>query len=132
VASDNARVFVSYQYREKELAQSLAAPFQNANDDLDYYDMRMRVQVASDDAEPIKKVIAQKIDQAQSLLCIVGPTTATSSWINWEIDYAKSKGKGLVAVQMPDSTLPTPIEGSGATILSSENPDIQNAVRQAL
>lgn len=127
-----ASVFVSYQYREKELAQSLAAPFQNANDDLDYYDQRMRVQVASDDAGPIKDVISKKIDQAQALLCIVGPTTATSSWINWEIEYAKSQGKSLVAVQMPDSTLPTPIEGSGATILSSEAPDIQQAVQQAV
>ncbi len=107
------RVFLSYQFRERATADLLATRLALSNGDLDSYDQRMRVQESASEAAALKAEIAPRIATAGALVCIIGPTTATSSWVRWEVDEALHAGTPILVLQ-PNAAdaLPSPLFSS--------------------
>ncbi len=116
------QVFLCYQFREKEVATALAASLSVTNQPLDAYDQRMRIQVSSDDAAPLKSGLEAAIALAGATVALVGPTTATSSWVNWELAHAISLGKPVVVARVDaGDTLPDAV-ATHELILSTADP----------
>jgi hypothetical protein len=124
------RIYLCYQYREKPLAEALAASLAATNPLLDDYDQRMRVQVESEAASASKRDLRDALTAAAAVVVLVGPTTATSSWVNWELACALELGKPLVAIRADrDDVLPSAMEGADVTY--AEAGEIEKAVAQA-
>jgi hypothetical protein len=96
-------VHICYQFRERAVADELARGVDAANAPLDDYDRRVRVQESAPDAEPLKMRLRAEIEAASALVCIVGPTTATSSWVGWEIGVAAAANKRLVVLRASEA-----------------------------
>jgi len=47
----------------------------------------------------VKEALKQQIQAAQAVVCFVGPTTATSSWIDWELAYAHEQAKTVICIR---------------------------------
>ena len=96
-------VYVCYQFRERPLAEALAARLGATNHPFDDYDQRVRLQAAGPDADGVKARLAAQIGAAGAFVCIVGPTTATSSWVGWEIAAAALANKRLLVLREDES-----------------------------
>jgi len=105
------KAFLSYQYREVEIAKTLATSFDITNVPLDDYDGRVRHPVTSDDASGARETLQLAIDASDVFIVVVGPTTATSSWVTWEIERAQAAGKAIVVARdAEDDMLPAALE----------------------
>ena len=84
------KVFVSYDHSEDAHYKRLMQAW-DANPDFDFeFDSRGPDQaIDSADAAVVKQALARRMKDATHLLVIVGSETATSKWVNWEIDRAK-------------------------------------------
>lgn len=123
------RVFISFQNEDRRYADLIDAWAANDNDDFNLYNERLRVAVNSAQAEYIKSRLRPKIDRASVLLCIIGSGTAASDWVNWEIAYAKQKGRTLVGVLIaPQNSRPREIQNAGATFVPYEKDAILRAI----
>ena len=54
--------------------------------------------------EYIKNLLRSRIDWASTVVCLIGPKTHDSEWVQYEIEYAHKKGKPIVGVFMRGST----------------------------
>lgn len=102
-----ASVYLCYQFRERGLADELAASLGVANAPLDTYDQRMRTQVSGEAATKLKAELTAAISRSAVFVTLVGPTTATSSWVNWELDQARQLDKPVLMARLSeDDALP--------------------------
>ena len=125
------RVFVSYDYdNDRHYKNLLVAWAANASFDLEFYDNSVDVSVNSADADYIKRVIRQRIQNSHCLLCIVGTATHRSNWVAWEIRTASDLGKTLLGVKVDRSnTTPSALLGAGTKWAMSFNFDsIRNVI----
>ena len=82
----------------------------NPDYDLEFYDESVRVTIDSRDAEYVKRVMREKISRSSVTLCMIGPLTYTSAWVDWELSESQAKGskiiamglRGVTAAQLPD------------------------------
>ena len=127
------KAFLSYQYREVETAKTLAASFDVTNVPLDDYDARVRHPVGSDEAAGARETLQAAIDASEVLVVIVGPTTATSSWVTWEIERAQSAGKSIVVARDADGDmLPAALESAPWVLTTWRTEDVQAAALSAI
>ena len=123
------RVFTSFEYGDLKYATLPEAWSANENDDFGFYRERLRVAVSSRDADYIKSRLRPKIRRASVLLCRIGEKTAGSSWVDWEIAYAKQEGKGLVGVRIkPSYKKPGEIREAGAIFVPYGKSEILRAI----
>ena len=54
--------------------------------------------------EYIKTLLRSRIDWASTVVCLIGPDTHDSEWVQYEIEYAHKKGKPIVGVFMKGAT----------------------------
>lgn len=112
----DSKVFVSYDYdNDKHYRRLLSAWDANAGFDFSFED-HSTPYINSEDAGRIKAAISRKLVGAECLLVIVGKSTASSTWVAWEIARAKELGLSLVGVKIDRSYASPPgLLGSGTT-----------------
>lgn len=126
------RVFISFEYEDLKYANLIAAWSANDNDDFLVYNERLKAQVNSTNANYIKQRIRPKIVRSSVLMCLVGRTTSTNGWVQWEIEEARTAGKGLVAVVLQQGNrVPSGLSSGGAIVVPYREADIQKAVQRA-
>ena len=108
-------VFVSFDYdNDRHYRDLLCAWDANPDFDFSFNEASPEVAVESTDAATIKLVLAQKIEAATYLLCIIGKYSY-SGWVVWEINKAKELKKKLVVVKIDRENIsPAALFGSGA------------------
>ena len=124
-------IFISYDYdNDRHYKNLLVAWAANSSFNLEFYDASVDVSVNSNDAAPIRRVISQRINKSDILLCIVGKETHKSDWVTWEIEKGAELDKKFVAVKLDRSnTTPTALYGKGAEWANSFTFD---AIKKAL
>lgn len=50
--------------------------------------------------EYIKNILRPRIEWAGTLICLIGKDTASSEYVNWEIEKAAKEGKNIVGVYL--------------------------------
>ncbi|MEI9954799.1 MAG: TIR domain-containing protein [Ferruginibacter sp.] len=62
--------------------------------------------------EVIERLLRMRVNWSSTIICLIGPETHKSSWVNYEIDQAHLQGKRIVGlylhgsnnnVELPDS-----------------------------
>jgi hypothetical protein len=102
-------VFLSFVEEDLERVRLFRGQAKNKKSDLSFDDYSVKVPYNSQDAAYIKSKISEKIAAASVTICLIGPQTSGSSWVQWEIDKASSLGKTIFGVRLyTDKTCPTP------------------------
>ncbi len=73
----------------------------------------------------IKSLLRPLINQAGTFICLIGPQTHDSKWVNWEIEQAIKQGKRIIGVYLwgaKDSDIPPALQ-DGADAMVGWNKD---------
>jgi hypothetical protein len=134
-AAGTKRVFLSYDYENDGRYKDILVTWSRQPDFAHFFvnDQPVTVPVDSEDAEPLKRVVAARINAATAFLCIVGAKTCTNGWVEWEIKKADELGKRMIAVRINrDCTVPEVLSDIGATCaLSFTFEGIRRAIDEA-
>lgn len=93
-------VFLSFVMEDQDLVTLFRGQARNKNSDLAFDDYSVREPINSTNAAYIKTKIAEKISAASVTICLIGATTATSAWVDWEIRKAGELGKKVFGVRL--------------------------------
>lgn len=114
-------VFLSFVIEDQELVTLFRGQAKNKNSDLAFDDYSVKEPINSTNAAYIKARIAEKITAASVTICLIGGTTATSDWVDWEIRKAKDLGKKVLGARLhSDATkdrTPKALTDIGAKVL---------------
>lgn len=125
------RVFLSFVEEDLQLVRMFRGQAVNRNTELAFSDHSVQVPYNSSNADYIRRQIREKINHASVTLCLIGETTHTSTWVEWEIQTAQQLGKGLLGVRLHSShrdIVPQVLSSSRATIVDWNIPTIVNAI----
>jgi hypothetical protein len=116
-------VFISFDYdNDAHYKNMLLAWDKNKEFDFELYNGSLKEAINSQNATYIKTKIRPLINKASHLLCIVGKQSASSDWINWEIQTAVDAKKKLIGVKIEKvNESPQPLLKNGATWALSFN-----------
>ncbi len=84
----------------------------------------------ANNTEYIKTLLRSRIDWASTVVCLIGPKTHDSEWVQYEIEYAHKKGKPIVGVFMrgaTDADLPDAVADYASAIVGWNKQSILNA-----
>jgi antiphage defense system Thoeris ThsB-like protein len=128
------KVFSALDYDSDRLYQNLLRAW-NANPDFEFTwaETSPTVAIDSTNAATVKAALAKMINEATHFLCIIGKSTAKSTWVDWEIRKAIELRKKLVGVKIErENPTPSALLNSGASwALSFTQEPILKALREA-
>lgn len=101
-------VFLSFVVEDLDLVNLFRGQAKNQKSDLAFDDYSVKQPYNSTDAAYIRSQISAKIRSASVTLCLIGPHTATSSWVEWEIRKSYELGNKVIGVRL-DSTVPATV-----------------------
>jgi len=95
-------VYVSYEYENDGYYRDVLLTWGKSPDfpRLSVNDQPMIYSPDSDQAEPLKHVIAEKIKAATAFLCVIGEKSSSSAWTEWELKQAIELDKRLIVVRI--------------------------------
>ena len=81
--------------------------------------------------EYIKSLLRPLINQASTLICLIGPETHDSKWVDWEIREAEKLDRQIIGVYIQgakDSDIPPALEEFADAIVGWNTENIENAL----
>lgn len=103
-ATDTSRhVFISFAYEDVDEVNLLRGQAKNDKTDLQFDDFSVKEAFDSGNADYIKRQIRERIDRCSVTVVYLSEKSASSSWVNWEIEESFKRGKGVVGVYQGDS-----------------------------
>ena len=126
-----SKVFISFDYKdipskkavENWKKQGIGADISFSSEDGQSH--------SSKGVEYVQKILKEKIDEAQIVLVLVGDNSHNRPWIDYEVAYAKSKGKRIIKTQLPNTTGASPKEILNEISIAFEMNAIKNAIRES-
>lgn len=92
------RTFLSFVEEDLSLVNLFRGQAKNKASDLEFADYSVRQPYNSKSVEYIKSQIKPKISGSSLTVCLYGPSTYLSSWVDWELNTALSLGKPIMGV----------------------------------
>ena len=81
--------------------------------------------------EYIKSLLRPLIKEAGTFICLIGPKTHDSEWVNWEIEQAFKLGKRIIGVYQwgaKDSDIPPALEDAADAMVGWNQDSIIDAI----
>ncbi len=102
------RVFISFHEEDKPQVAGFRLMMNNPRLNLDLFDESLQEAIQSDRGSYIRQVIYPKIQRSSVVVCLIGNGTGWREWVDWELETARSLGKGLCGVRLKESYGRTP------------------------
>lgn len=109
------RAFLSFVEEDLNLVNLFRGQAKNDNIDLEFADYSIKEPFDSTNADYIKRGITSQLNLASITICLYGPTTHTSSWVDWELRKSLEMGKPIMGVWLYNDGriqyYPAPLDG---------------------
>jgi hypothetical protein len=92
------RVFLSFVEEDLNLVNLFRGQAKCENSELEFHDYSIKVPYNSLNEAYIGRNIAVQIGLCTVTLCLYGPTTHSSHWVDWELRKSKELGKPVLGV----------------------------------
>src|SRR5437870_12774200 len=92
------RAFLSFVEEDLNLVNLFRSQARNQSNDLEFDDYSIKIPFDSNNAEYIGRGIVAQIRLATLTVCLYGPTTYQSGWVNWELRKTLELGKPLMGI----------------------------------
>lgn len=96
-------VFISFDHEDLNEVNLLRGQAKNDAMDLQFDDHSVQEPYDSTNADYIKRNIREKIDRCSVTMVYLSEKTASSKWVNWEIEESLKRGKGVIGVYKGDT-----------------------------
>jgi len=111
-------VFLSFVEEDLTLVQLFRGQAKNSNSALVFDDYSVKVPYNSTNASYIRSQITEKIRSASVTIVLIGTTTASSSWVAWEIEKSVALGNKVIGVRLGTGVaIPAALTAAGAKII---------------
>jgi DNA-directed RNA polymerase subunit L len=126
------RAFLSFANEDLNLVNLFRGQAKNESNDLEFADYSIKQPFDSKNADYIGSGIMDQIKRANMTICLYGPTTYTSQWVNWEIRKSKQLGKPVMGVSIygDGRTKYYPVELEGCQIVGWNIADIVRTMKR--
>lgn len=94
------RAFLSFVEEDLNLVNLFRGQAKNEACDLEFADYSLKQPFNSADADYIGRGICDQLRRSTLTICLYGPTTYTSQWVNWELKKTIEMGKPLMGVYL--------------------------------
>ncbi len=132
MSSEIKNVFISHVHEDDAVLQDLKAML--ARNGYDIRDGSIDSSKPNDAKNPeyIKsQILAPRIQWASTLIVLISPQTHTSTWVDWEIEYAAKQNKRIVGVYVrgaTDSDVPKNLETYADSVVGWNADNVMAAV----
>jgi len=127
-------VFISFDHEDLDEVSLLRGQAKNDKVDLQFDDHSVKEPFDSTNADYIKRQIREKIDRCSVTMVYLSDKTASSKWVNWEIEESIKRGKGVVGVYKGDNAptnLPPAFQQNGCKAVKWEHSAMMKAIEDA-
>ena len=100
MGAEMIRTFLSFVEEDLEIVNLFRGQAKNKSSDLEFADYSVREPYNSSNANYIKQQIATKISASSLTMCLYGPSTYTSSWVDWELNKSLELSKPIMGVYL--------------------------------
>ena len=94
------RAFLSFAQEDLNVVNLFRGQEKNQNNDLDFADYSIKEPFNSLNAEYIGRGILDQIKHSTLTICLYGPSTYQSDWVNWELTKTLELGKPIMGVNL--------------------------------
>lgn len=94
------RAFLSFVEEDLNLVNLFRGQARNQASDLEFDDYSIKQPFDSRNADYIGRGIVAQIRLATLTMCLYGPTTYMSKWVEWELTKTLEMGKPIMGVQL--------------------------------
>ena len=134
-ASEGSRnVFISFSYEDVDEVNLLRGQAKNEKLDLEFNDHSVKEAFDSENAEYIRRQISEKLDKVSVTAVYLSESSASSKWVNWEIEESLRKNKGVIGVYKGDSppaNLPSAFTKHGLKCVKWSHDQLPQAIEDA-
>jgi len=127
-------VFISFDHEDLDEVNLLRGQAKNDKLDLQFDDHSVKEPFDSNNADYIKRNIREKIDRCSVTLVYLTDKTASSKWVNWEIEESLKRGKSVIGFykgEAPPSKLPPAFQQNGCKAMKWEHAGLTKAIEDA-
>lgn len=127
-------VFISFDHEDLNEVNLLRGQAKNEKVDLQFDDHSVKEPYDSTNADYIKRQIREKIDRCSVTVVYLSEKTASSKWVNWEIEESIKRGKGVIGVYKGDkvpSSVPPAFQQNGCKSVKWEHAALTKAIEDA-
>lgn len=96
-------VFISFVAEDIDDVNLLRAHAKNENSDIEFSDHSVRKPYDSEQADYIRRKIAERITRSSTTVVYISENTAQSQWVAWEVQKSLELGKRVIAVHPGES-----------------------------
>ncbi len=125
-------VFISFDHEDLNDVNLLRGQAKNDKVDLQFDDHSVKEPYDSNNADYIKRNIREKIDRCSVTVVYLSDKSATSKWVNWEIEESLKRGKGVIGVykgETPPTKTPPAFQQNGCKSVKWEHEAIMKAIK---
>jgi hypothetical protein len=133
--TDTSRhVFISFANEDLGEVNLFRGQAKSDKSDLQFDDFSVKEAFDSANADYIKRQIRERIDRCSVTVVYLSEHSATSKWVNWEIEESLKRGKGVIGVYKGDNPpewLPLAFEKNGCKAVKWEHAALMQAIDEA-
>ena len=123
-ASKKSAIFISFANEDMDDVNLLRGHSKNPNSDLEFVDRSVKEPFDSERAEYIRQKIGERIRQCSTTVVYLSDNSASSKWVNWEIEKSVELGKRVVATHKgssPPQNLPQAVKDNDVDLVPWSN-----------
>lgn len=127
-------VFISFDHEDLNEVNLLRGQAKNDAMDLQFDDHSVKEPYDSTNADYIKRNIREKIDRCSVTMVYLSEKTASSKWVNWEIEESLKRGKGVIGVykgETPPAKTPSAFKQNECKAVKWEHAALTKAIEDA-
>jgi len=127
-------VFISFNHEDLDEVNLLRGQAKTDKVDLQFDDHSVKEPFDSTKADYIKREIREKIDRCSVTVVYLSEKTASSKWVNWEIEESIKRGKGVIGVYKGDkapTSVPAAFGQNGCKSVKWEHAALMKAIEDA-
>jgi len=127
-------VFISFDSGDLNDVNLLRGQAKKENSALEFNDWSVKEPFDSKNADYIRRGIRERIRQSSVTVVYLSNKTASSTWVNWEIEESHKLGKGIVAMykgDIPPTNLPPALKKLGIKPIKWSHVAITKAIDRA-
>jgi hypothetical protein len=98
------RAFLTFAAADAKRALRLGLLSDNPEYGVEFYEESLRVEMNHPYAAHIQGVLRRKIEAGGATVCLIGESTAASTWVNWDLQFSNSIGRKLIAMYLQGTT----------------------------
>lgn len=133
-ADASRHVFISFDHEDMDEVNLLRGQAKNDKLDLQFDDHSVKEPYDSTNTDYIKRQIQEKIDRCSVTIVYLTDKSASSKWVNWEVEESIKRGKGVIGVYKgdnPPAKLPASFQQNGCKAVKWEHEGLSAAIEDA-